>query len=467
MGATAGSVDAPMLRVYCATPHLGHGLNAETLQTALELGVDVVVAQGTSTDPGPFYLGVGRSYMHPIEVKKDMTALLTACRRHRVPFIVSTGGPGDNSSLEVVLDAVDEIAHERELNLDVAVVRGEIDKEWLRQRLRSGALAKRIVPTPALQEQLDETLVDHADRIVAQLGPEPIMRALTPDVHGVITGRALDVGLFAAVPLQRGFPTAIAMHFATVMHDGALAAVPGSGSDGIYGVLEEDAFTISSPNPARRCTTVSIAGMSFYERPNPFEETMPSGVLDVSSAIYEALDDGCVRVSGARWRDRPYTIKLEGAALQGFRTICLGGACEPRFIEVLDDVLEHVSAEVAAMFAEHPGDSWQLDFKVYGRDAVLQRSLDTVAAPREVGILIDVLAETQALASAICSVTRSALMHHAYPGRKTTAGNLAVPFSPVEIDVGPSYRYSIWHALELDDPVEPFPAERERFPRVP
>lgn len=460
------AASARELRVYCATPHLGHGLDAKSLATALQWGCDVVVAQGTSTDPGPYYLGEGVSYMHPIEVKKDLDSLIVGCRRAGVPFVISTGGPGDNASLAVVLDAIDEIAQGNGLELELAVVRGEIDKAWLLEQLRGGATAHRIVPTPALLEKLDAATVAGSERIVAQMGPEPIMRALMLDADGVVTGRALDVGLFAAVPLLRDFPTAIAMHFATVMHDGALAAIPGSGRDGIYGVLAEDHFRITPTNPRRRCTPVSVAGMSFYERPNPFEETMPSGVLDVSVAEYEALDDRTVRVRGAAWHDTAYSIKLEGAARQGFRTICMGGASEPRFIAALDDILEVVRTEIADMYPQSPGAGWELDFKVYGRDAVLGRlTAERASLPVEVGILIDVMAETQELASAICSVTRSALMHHGYPGRKTTAGNLAVPFSPVEIPVGPSYRYSIWHALELDDPLDPFPVERERFPR--
>ena len=71
----------------------------------------------------------------------------------------------------------------------------------------------------------------------------------------------------------------------------------------------------------------------------------------------------------------------------------------------------------------------------------------------------------QELANSICSVARSALMHAGYDGRKTTAGNIAVPFSPVEVPVGPSYAYSIWHALPVDDPLEPFPTTVETFPR--
>jgi hypothetical protein len=264
---------------------------------------------------------------------------------------------------------------------------------------------------------------------------------------------------------MRGYPTSLSMHFATVMHDGALAAVPGSGSDGLFGILTESNYVVFPTNPQRSCTPLSVAGMSFYERANPFEEHLPSGVLDVSQSTYEAVDDRTVRVHGASWRPAPYTIKLEGAKLQGYRTVCLGASCEPRFIAALDDLLAATREQVTHAYGPADADSWQLHFRVYGRD-VLQSDPDVPAVPpREVGILIDVLAADQQLADAVCSVARSALMHVGYSGRKTTAGNLAVPFSPVEVQVGPSYAYSIWHALPIDDPLEPFPSRVEMFPR--
>jgi hypothetical protein len=287
----------------------------------------------------------------------------------------------------------------------------------------------------------------------------------TGEIDGVVTGRALDVGLFAAVPLMRGFPTAIAMHFATVMHDGALAATPGSGSDGLFGVLAEDHYTVFPTNPARVCTPVSVAGMSFYERANPFEERMPSGVLDVSAATYEAVDERTVRVSGAGWRDTPYTLKLEGARLQGHRTISMGASYEPRFIARLDELLDYVRGYVAGTYGPESEETWRIHFRVYGRDALRGAAPNGEPPPGEVGVLIDTMASEQELANSICSVARSALMHAGYEGRKTTAGNIAVPFSPVEVPVGPSYAYSIWHALPVDDPLEAFPTTVETFPR--
>ena len=47
----------------------------------------------------------------------------------------------------------------------------------------------------------------------------------------VICGRAYDPAVFAAEPVRRGFPAAPALHAAKVLECGAIATVPGSGSD--------------------------------------------------------------------------------------------------------------------------------------------------------------------------------------------------------------------------------------------
>lgn len=406
--------------MYGATPHIGHGLDPDSLETALQWKAEAVMAQGTSTDPGPYYLGAGSSYMQLIQVKNDLSCLIRGCYKYGVPFIVSVGGPGDNQSLFAVLEVVDEITREQKINLKLAIIQGEISKQWLMAKLHTGGKTERLVKNKYLEEKLDKVLVRESEHIVAQMGPEPIMKALeTPGLHGVITGRALDIGLFVALPLMRGFPIDLSMHFATVMHDGALSAIPGSGSDGIFGILYEDHFVLTPPNPKRRCTPISVAAMSFYERSNPFEEIEPSGILDVSKAVYKQIDDRSVRVSGAKYTLKPYTIKIEGAALQGYRTVCIVGACDPRFISSLPTILDVAKAEIVEKFNDYkPGTDWELQWRVYGRDAVLGSWADLSKVPSEVGILIDVMAKTQDLANAICSVSRSALYHQGYPAER-------------------------------------------------
>ena len=48
--------------------------------------------------------------------------------------------------------------------------------------------------------------------------------------------------------------------------------------------------------------------------------------------------------------------------------------------------------------------------------------------PYEVGLVIEVIAKTQTIADTVCSFARSTLLHFGYPGRLSTAGNLAFPY---------------------------------------
>ena len=77
--------------------------------------------------------------------------------------------------------------------------------------------------------------------------------------------------------------------------------------------------------------------------------------------------------------------------------------------------------------------------------------------PHEIGLVIEVVAATQALADTICSFARSTLLHFGYPGRKSTAGNLAFPYSPSDISHGVVYEFSLYHLMTVDDPLSLFP----------
>ncbi len=53
------------------------------------------------------------------------------------------------------------------------------------------------------------------------------------------------------------------------------------------------------------------------------------------------------------------------------------------------------------------------------------------------------------------------LLHHGYAGRLSTAGNLAFPFTPPEVSLGPAYRFNVYHLLHTPDPDALFPLEIE------
>ncbi|MBP6059768.1 MAG: 3-methylaspartate ammonia-lyase, partial [Candidatus Saccharicenans sp.] len=80
----------------------------------------------------------------------------------------------------------------------------------------------------------------------------------------------------------------------------------------------------------------------------------------------------------------------------------------------------------------------------------------------ELGIVIEVVAPTQAEADAVLALTRSVLLHYGYEGRIATAGNLAFPFSPSDVAMGKVYEFSIYHLMEVSDPAF-FPVRIEQL----
>ena len=71
--------------------------------------------------------------------------------------------------------------------------------------------------------------------------------------------------------------------------------------------------------------------------------------------------------------------------------------------------------------------------------------------------MFEVIAKTQELANSICATVRSTFLHFGYEKRKSTAGNLAFPFAPSDIEFGPVYEFSIYHLMEIDE--SPFQIE--------
>jgi hypothetical protein len=183
--------------------------------------------------------------------------------------------------------------------------------------------------------------------------------------------------------------------------------------------------------------------------------------LDLTACHFEQLDERRVRVTGTQLQksDR-YTIKLEGAQPVGFRTISIAGIRAPDLIQQLDEVLLAVRGRVFTNFQSIDQAEVQLLFRVYGKDGVMgELEPCREQLPHEVGLVIEVVAKTQSLADTICSFARSTLLHFGYPGRQSTAGNLAFPYSPSDISHGVVYEFSVYHLMTVDDPKSPFPIQ--------
>jgi hypothetical protein len=124
-------------------------------------------------------------------------------------------------------------------------------------------------------------------------------------------------------------------------------------------------------------------------------------------------------------------------------------------------VRQEVAIKAAAFGV--PPDSYRFGIRVYGRDGVMAaREPVRDPTPHELGFVLEVVSQhSQEMASAVLGMARTNMLHTDFPGRLCREGNMAFPFSPSDIEVGPVYRFSIYHVAELDDPLEPFPIQYE------
>jgi hypothetical protein len=111
--------------------------------------------------------------------------------------------------------------------------------------------------------------------------------------------------------------------------------------------------------------------------------------------------------------------------------------------------------------AQTAPDGVDVAFHVFGRDAVLGLSepLRLLAKSHELGVLLVVTAPTQEIADKVVNTGRLGLFMGQFVGRRSTAGNTAIPLQRMCFPLGPSFVFNIWHLLPLDDPCEPFPYE--------
>jgi hypothetical protein len=333
--------------------------------------------------------------------------------------------------------------------VDLAVSRSEVSKELVHAGLDAGRV-RPLGPVPTLTH--DE--LDRAVRVVGQMGPEPYVRALEAGADVVLGGRACDTSPYVALPMLRGFDKGLAYHMAKIIECVSICAEPG-GRDCLVATLNDDHFLLESQSPVRRCTPTSVAAHSLYEQPNPFHMLEPGGMLDTSDCVYEAATERVAKVSGSRWLEaEQYTIKLEGAAVSGQRSFTLAGIRDAAVIGNLPLIEETVMDGIVATFGP-PGGSYRVRFRRYGSAGVLGASEPSPGfVPQESFLIIDVVAESQALAHAICSQAKQNTMHCGFEGRKTTGGNLAFPFSPEVFDAGTVYDFNVYHLIEVDDPLE-------------
>ena len=443
-------------RVLTPTGMLGYGFPAKWFRQGMALAPHLIVTDAGSTDSGPQKLALGSMTCSLEAYERDLGYLLEAVEKN-IPVIVSSaGGDGTAPHVDVFVDIVRRLAKPKGLRFKLATILAEVDKALIAGEMARGRI-KPLGPVPPLTEQE----LAAATTVVAQMGAEPFQAVFQqqPDVGMVIAGRAYDPAPLAAGAIAAGFDPGLAWHMGKIMECGGKCADP-SGKV-IMGYLREDHFDLEPVDPEERCTVQSVVAHTLYEQSHPYLLAGPGGLLDISECSYEQVSERRVRVSGSRFTPSDvYTIKLEGARPLGYRSIFIAGARDPLYIAAIEEVKASILERVRTNFPDVDPSLYEIIFHVYGKNGVmgpLEPCKDVV--PHEICLIGEVVAPSQALADALCNQARVAALHTHYSGRIATAGNVALPFTPLEIPLGQVCKFNVYHLMEVSSPTALFPIQ--------
>lgn len=330
--------------------------------------------------------------------------LLAAALRQDCPLLIGTlGTTGARRQVEAMLVIIKDVLAEHGVrDLPVAVISSDVDASLLLGRVDALRPLGRM---PRLTEEAVAKSV-----MVSQMGVAPYITALEEGARIVLGGRSCDVAIFASDPIRRGIDPGLAFQAAHILECGAIACDPGSASDYLIAEFRDNGDVVfTPPNKERKATIYSISAHALYEENHPSLQFYPEGVLDMRSTRY--FQDG-ERSAGFRepaFYTSPLSVKIEGSMPVGKRRLSLFAlAADP--------------ATLPARLREGR--------LIYGYNAV--ETTPVPSGEREIGIVIRVTAKEEGQAAALASILKGFLLHLGYPGRITTAGNLAFPLSPGE-----------------------------------
>lgn len=448
------------VRLLSTTAILGYGFPEDSLKRGMARQPHLIGADAGSVDPGPYYLGSGKSFASPRAIKRDLQLMLRASAETGVPVVISTaGGAGGTPHLEATAQLARDIAREDRLNFKMAMIASEQDKATLSERAEAGK-TKPLAGLPALDRQQ----IERATRIVGLMGPEPYMSALDAGAQVIIAGRSTDPAPWAAGVLRAGLGHAEAWYAGKMLECGAEPALPKK-EDCLFVTVGEGYVECEPTNPIRRCTPMSVANFALHENSSPIRHVEPGGILDTADCVFDAVSDRAVRISGMKWEPADQlTIKLEGVELVGYRAVAICATRDPVLISTIDPYLVRVReivAEKTSAFGITESD-YELVIRVYGRDGVMG-ALEPYKGPlgHELCFVLEAICSTQEQASAVIAIARTTMLHSDFAGRLCKEGNMAIPFSPSDLEAGAMFRFSVFHTVEANSPHELFPITYE------
>ena len=195
---------------------------------------------------------------------------------------------------------------------------------------------------------LDEATIDRASRIVGMMGAEPLQRALDEGAD-VVLGRPLqsDPAPWAGCRDRADMPPAPSWYAGKMLECGATPSIPKGHDCLLVGVSsrrrrartdEPDpplhAVLGRQSQPARECDPLL-----------PYRAGRIAGHLRLRIRGGERARGA--RLAACAGSQQPYTVKLEGAELAGYRAITICGTRDPMLVGRFDAFLEPVRENVA------------------------------------------------------------------------------------------------------------------------
>jgi len=446
------------LRFLCPNGHLGF---APLKVPSFELGVatrpDFILADSGSDDIGPGPLGHDTSTA-PVEWQThDLEHMLLAARRLGVPMIIgSAGDTGSDSRVDLYVDIIRQLARKHALApFRLGWFYSEVDKDYLRAKIRAGDTIRGLEGRP----DLDEAELETTERVVAVAGVHPYMKLLDGGADVIIGGRSSDAVIFAAPAIRAGYPEALSYYLGKVLECASFCAEPYGAKETVIGTISDTDVTVTALHPDQRCTIASVAGHAMYERTNPFYETVAGGVLDMSNCHYEQVDERTTRVTRPSFVPATeYRVKLEGSAKIGERFVGMAGIRDPYTIEHVDEVIAWSRQQLRERFGD---DGYEVHFNVFGRNGVMG-DLDPLKdrPGHELCVVVQGIAPTAAMAEEVAMIATRQMFYARLPDVKGTAGGVAFLLDEV-LPASPAYRWSLNHTVRVDDFMELFPTHLE------
>ena len=203
---------------------LGYGYRLDHFWYGIEkYKPSAIIVDSGSTDGGPFKLGTGKMTCGRASYVRDLGPMIDAAYHKKIKLLISSvGGDGSNVHVQEMLGIVQSIAQEKGYSFKIATINAGIDRDFISSRLKDGKVGP-CGPVPPLTEDDVRSAVD----VVAQMGCEPYLRALTegdPDI--ILGGRSYDPAPFAAICLAKGCEPGVAWHVGKIMECGGFCAVP-------------------------------------------------------------------------------------------------------------------------------------------------------------------------------------------------------------------------------------------------